>query len=82
MLQNAESIMQSTKSWMEEYLRRRTNASTELHGRSAAEPNVYCRPSHEQDDIPAAVESFRKVFMISALTGDGVEDLRVMLLGH
>ena len=82
LLEITESILESTHSWMVEEGRRREQRmkmSPELRNESGATADVYCGPTHEQGALPAAaVESFGKVFMSSALTGDGVQDLRVM----
>ncbi|CAI8017709.1 GTPase Era, mitochondrial [Geodia barretti] len=82
LLEITESILESTHSWMVEEGRRREQRmkmSPELRNESGAKADVYCGPTREQGALPAAaVESFGKVFMSSALTGDGVQDLRVM----
>ena len=82
LLKITESILESTHSWMVEEGRRREQRmkmSPELRNESAAKAYAFCGPTREQGAPPdAAVESFGKVFMSSALTGDGVKDLRVM----
>jgi GTP-binding protein Era len=84
LLKITESILESTHSWMVEEGRRREQRmkmSPELRNESAAKADVFCGPTREQGALPAAaVESFGKVFMSSALTGDGVKDLRDYLL--
>ena len=86
LLHITDSITETFKEWMAEEKRKReersslTETPTDFHS-TTAEADDY---THSTGDEHAAVGPFREVFMISALTGDGVEDLRVMLMdpGH
>lgn len=83
LLQTTENIVESTREWMVEEKRRqerkftRTNSTDTSTAKSTAKADVSV---DDQEGHQGAVESFSKVFMISALTGDGVQDLRVMIM--
>ena len=81
LLQTTENIVESTREWMVEGKRRQERKSTRTNSTdtSTAKADVSV---DDQEGHQGAVESFSKVFMISALTGDGVQDLRVMIMEH
>jgi GTPase Era involved in 16S rRNA processing len=84
LLNITEGITEAAKKCVQEQERKGSEENSQrtqnVHT-SAEEATVYCR---KEETKMGAVESFREVFMVSALTGDGIEDLRVMLMesGH
>ena len=84
LLSITDSIAAAANEWTLKQRRRESDDSmmkTKVNSNgSSSGVDVYSGPASERETCTVAVESFREVFMVSALTGDGVADLRVMLM--
>ena len=80
LLQITDTITESLKEWMqrEEAEPPNDDENSSLDDSTSSLSSLPTMPTGHQLD-GKTVEAFPEVFMASALTGDGVEDLRVML---